>query len=61
MLAADRAAARNEQRSPLPGQAEYLDLIRAVLALAKGDPERQRETLDTIAGYALRKHAGGSL
>ncbi len=61
LLADDRDVARREQRTPLPGQAEYLDLVRAVLELAPDDPKGQRTTLDTIAGFALRKHAGGAL
>lgn len=42
MLLKDRAFAKKEQLLPLPGQAEYLDLVRAVKelsALGKGDPE----------------------
>jgi len=43
-------------RLPLPGQAEYLDLMRAVITL--GDtPERQEELLSEIARYTVRKHA----
>jgi MoxR-like ATPase len=61
LLADDREAARRGQRTPLPGQAEYLDLVRAVLDLAPDDPDRQRDTLHTIAGFALRKHARGAL
>ncbi|MCY2992546.1 MAG: MoxR family ATPase [Planctomycetota bacterium] len=60
LLANDREETRRTQRTPLPGQAEYLDLVRAVLELAPGQPDRQRQTLDTIAGFALRKHAGGA-
>lgn len=42
-------------RLPLPGQAEYLDLLRAVIRL--GDtPERQDELLSEIARYTVRKH-----
>ena len=60
LLANDREETRRAHRTPLPGQAEYLDLVRAVLELAPGQPDRQRQTLDTIAGFALRKHAGGA-
>ncbi|RJF84563.1 MoxR family ATPase [Azospirillum cavernae] len=57
-LAADRARAVANHWSPLPGQAEYLDLIRAVLELARDDPERQEAVMDRIAGYVLKKHVG---
>jgi MoxR-like ATPase len=56
LLADDRARAREQQWLPLPGQAEYLDLIRAVLNLKPGNPKAQRALLDRIAGFALRKH-----
>ena len=52
----DRKQAKDNRRYPLPGQAEYLDLLRAVLALNANDPAGQMETLRTIAKYALRKH-----
>lgn len=57
-LAADHARAVANHWSPLPGQAEYLDLIRAVLELAPGDPDRQDAVMDCIAGYVLKKHVG---
>lgn len=41
---------------PLPGQAEYLDLLRAVLALAPGDPAAQRAAVGEITRYTLHKH-----
>ncbi|MBF0371646.1 MAG: AAA family ATPase [Magnetococcales bacterium] len=55
-LAADRLEARNRNWFPLPGQAEYLDLVRAVLALHPDDPRGQRRTLKRIGRFALRKH-----
>lgn len=39
----------------LPGQAEYLDLLRAIRELATTDDERAR-LLATIADFALKKH-----
>jgi MoxR-like ATPase len=39
-----------------PGQAEYLDLLRALIELAAHDPQKQAEMLDTISCYALRKY-----
>ena len=58
MLADDRAEARKDQRPPYPGQAEYLDLVRAVLDMAPRDVEKQCQTLEDIRGFALKKHRG---
>lgn len=41
---------------PLPGQAEFLDLLRAVIAMRPKDPEEQLQVLDEISKFALRKH-----
>jgi MoxR-like ATPase len=49
----DRQAAL-EQGLPAPGQAEYLDLLRAVCAMAKDQPE-QRRLLEAISGFVLKK------
>lgn len=40
---------------PPPGQAEYIDLLRAVSSL-EPDPARQLPLLDTIRDFTLRKH-----
>jgi MoxR-like ATPase len=56
LLIEDRLASEQAHRYPLPGQAEYLDLVRAVLHLAGADPEAQGAVLERIAGFALRKH-----
>lgn len=53
---------RNEAKKlglPAPGQAEYLDILRAVIGIAKGDAEKQLEALEAIKGFALIKHADG--
>ncbi|MBF0614464.1 MAG: MoxR family ATPase [Magnetococcales bacterium] len=55
-LAQDRAEAKRNQWFPLPGQAEYLDLVRAVLALHPDDLRGQRRVLRQIGRYVLRKH-----
>jgi MoxR-like ATPase len=55
-LVADRQAAEQQQLNPLPGQAEYLDLVRAVVGLAPGDVARQKELLASAARFTLRKH-----
>ena len=56
LLIADRQAALLARRMPLPGQAEYLDLVRAVLCLAGDDPAAQETVLKRIAHFALKKH-----
>jgi MoxR-like ATPase len=54
LLAEDREAVRGRGLTP-PGQAEYLDLLRALSELARGE-EAQRGLLEQISGFALRKH-----
>jgi MoxR-like ATPase len=59
LLIRDRETAQRERWLPLPGQAEYLDLVRAVLSLAE-DPAHRRldpaALLEQVAGYVLEKH-----
>jgi MoxR-like ATPase len=55
-LVDDRRYAEQEQLSPLPGQAEYLDLVRAVIGLAQGDVDKQKALLASAARFTLRKH-----
>ena len=55
-LVSDRRYAEQEQLSPLPGQAEYLDLVRAVIGLAQGDVDKQKALLASAARFMLRKH-----
>ncbi|MGH8549830.1 MAG: hypothetical protein ACRERU_14745 [Methylococcales bacterium] len=50
-----RIESQRLHRLPLPGQAEYLDLLRAVINLGN-TPERQLELLSEIARYTVRKH-----
>lgn len=57
-LVADRAFAEKAQLRPLPGQAEYLDLVRAVVHLAPKDTKKQKEWLDKVQPFTLRKHPG---
>lgn len=49
-------ADRNQAPPPKPGQAEYLDLLRAVTTLAT-DPAEQARLLNTIAPYVLKTQA----
>ncbi len=55
LLHTDRQAAMEVQVKPYPGQAEYLDLLRAVLGLASG-AAAQEKMLDIVARYTLKKH-----
>ena len=57
LLLRDRREAINNQISPLPGQAEYLDLIRAVTEIG-GDVPEQRDVLDRVSRFVLDKSAG---
>ncbi|GAB0150500.1 hypothetical protein McPS_32420 [Marichromatium sp. PS1] len=56
LLADDRAEAERRQWRPLPGQAEYLDLVRAVVVQSDGDLSRQLELIDQVAAFVLKKH-----
>jgi MoxR-like ATPase len=56
MLLDDREAAQRKALRPLPGQAEYLDILRALHTLRPGQPQQQADLLGAIAGFALRKH-----
>jgi len=55
-LAGDRQTAQQAHWLPLPGQAEYLDLVRAVLELAGGDWADQESVLAKIKRFLLEKH-----
>lgn len=57
MLRADRQHAEDKQLQPLPGLAEYLDLLRAVQEQAS-DSETQIELLNEVAQFVVRKHSG---
>jgi hypothetical protein len=54
-LVRDRRFAEEPLLSPLPGQAEYLDLVRAVIGLAKTASE-QADLLASAARFTLQKH-----
>ena len=57
LLIEDRRAAS----TPKPGQAEFLDLLRAVQKLDEQKVDTAENLLKKVAGYTLKKHAGGSL
>jgi MoxR-like ATPase len=56
LLVRDRTEARERFVEPLPGQAEYLDLLRAVLHLKPDVVEYHQKFLDSVAEFTLRKH-----
>ena len=57
-LAVDREEAEKKKWFPRPGQAEFMDLVRAVRELAGTDTDAQKAELARIKGFALRKHLG---
>ncbi len=59
LLIRDRRQAIDSQVTPLPGQAEYLDLVRAVIEIAPKNIKRQREVLDRVGRFVLDKNTGG--
>jgi hypothetical protein len=54
MLLADRRHAMQHRLLPLPGQAEYLDFVRAVLSMSIKSAERKK-VLEQVRTYAFRK------
>nr|VFJ95884.1 MAG: MoxR-like ATPase [Candidatus Kentron sp. LFY] len=54
-VADDRIEAQSEHQRPLPGQAEFIDLLHAVNELAPDDPEMQKKKLKDIACYVVGK------
>lgn len=54
-LADDRERVQQKQLRPLPGQAEYLDLVRAIQALAPGNPVQQKRIIGKLARFAFGK------
>jgi MoxR-like ATPase len=51
----DRETARDKRWLPLPGQAEFMDLVRAVRNKS-ADPGVQASHIDAISKFMLRKH-----
>ncbi len=56
MLAKDRRIAMEKHWLPLPGQAEYLDLVRAVIEQHPGDFAAQEKLLGQVKRFVLEKH-----
>jgi MoxR-like ATPase len=59
LLAEDREEARRRQNYPLPGQAEHLDLVRAVRELKPDNPYEQMTLLGLIRNFVLKKSVAG--
>jgi MoxR-like ATPase len=57
MLVAERQSAIAAQETARPGQAEYLDLLRAVLGLVGDDLEGQLAMLKNVGEFTMRKQA----
>ncbi len=57
-LADDRDEARKNQVTPLPGQAEYLDLVRAVTEMKPDSVAGQLAVLGQIRDFVFKKRAG---
>ena len=57
LLVAARKRAKDRLVSPLPGQAEYLDLLRAVRNLHVGTKEDPLEILESVRPFLLEKQS----
>lgn len=57
MLIDDREAAKKANLFPLPGQAEYFDLLRAVQRMAPNKAAAQIKLLEELGDFALKKSA----
>lgn len=55
IVARDRRTALDRMLKPLPGQAEYLDLLRAVIRRYPDDVEQQKQLLEAAANFVVRK------
>jgi MoxR-like ATPase len=55
LLVRDRRTTQERNAMPLPGQAEFLDLLRAVFQLERDSGARPEEILESVAQYAVRK------
>ena len=53
----DRRTAQQEGLRPLPGQAEYIDLLRAVLQPVNLSEEERDVLLERLSPFFLKKHA----
>jgi len=58
LLMEDRATAKAKQQQPLPGQAEYLDLLRAVDNLSRQGKGKPQALIDQVSRFIMNKQAG---
>ncbi|MBF0146319.1 MAG: AAA family ATPase [Magnetococcales bacterium] len=56
ILIQDRREAEAARWRPLPGQAEFLDLLRAVSDMAPEEPKEQEKLLNRVARFTVSKH-----
>jgi MoxR-like ATPase len=56
LVVRDRRIANKANVLPLPGQAEYLDLLRAVFTLEPEDVNLQKKRLEEVAKFVVRKY-----
>ena len=58
LLIKDREAAIRAQIRPWPGQAEYFDMVRAVLGLEPKNAKAQLKLLEAVSRFTLKKYLG---
>ncbi len=58
LLADDRTETQAAHVTPLPGQAEYLDLIRAITEMKPDSPTEQLAVLEDVKDFVLKKRVG---
>lgn len=56
MTVADRSEAKRLRLNPLPGQAEYVDLLTAVFSEDRSQEVSPEKAIELLAPYYLRKH-----
>ena len=56
LLLKDRLSAIRQHQSPIPGQAEYLDFLRAIMCLS--DSESPQEVFQKVQSFVFRKSTG---
>lgn len=61
LLLMDRGDAKTKQQQPLPGQAEFLDLLRAVKNLSQGGKGKPEALIAQVARYIMKKQAGAKM
>ena len=57
MTVGDRNEAKQRGVSPLPGQAEYIDLLNAMFHSDSINERSPEDTLEMLSEFILRKHS----